>query len=188
MEAPATLVRVDLLEVHLEEIGNLWLRRGASLRSPDATLKTLSEIDGRMAAHLEGLAVGGPAGLALAGAALESDDSTTTFAGAYALLRLGGDVDKRRVLEAFLATDVGPRAGLCAALCDSPIDDLVRPLSDALGAAPSPLGAEIAEVLATHGALDPGSLELTGLMKDGNPLVRARAWRVVAIVDGKATG
>jgi hypothetical protein len=91
------------------------------------------------------------------------------------------------VLEAFLGADAAPRAGLCAALCDAPIDDLVRPLSDALSEAPPPLAAEIAEVLAAHDALDPGSPALAALLKDGDPLVRARAWRVVAVVDGKAS-
>lgn len=188
MEAPVTLVRADLLEEHLEEIGNLWIRRLASLRSPDATLKTLAEIDERTAAHLEGLAVGGPTALALAGVALASEDPATTFAGAHVLLRLGADVEKQRVLEAFLASDAGPRAGLCGALRDSPIGGLERPLADSLAAAASPLAADIAEVLAAHGQLDAGSPELTDLLKDGSPVVRARAWRVVAIIDGQAAG
>jgi uncharacterized protein (TIGR02270 family) len=105
-----------IVQQHAEEAAMLRHIRSVLVRAPHVALLHLGRLDERIAAHLDGLAVAGPAGMALCVAALERPGAGEVFALAVRALESG----ERRAFEQVLA--------LAATLPDA-----ARGLASALG-------------------------------------------------------
>lgn len=88
-------INLRIVERHADEAAFLWERRERAARSPVFDLPSLGELDGRLEANLEGLALAGERGLAACLAALEaagrrgSDTDGELFAAAATAAELG---------------------------------------------------------------------------------------------------
>jgi len=51
-----------IVGIHAEEAAILFANRPAAVRAPNRRLEDLATVDGRLAAHLDGLAIAGPHG------------------------------------------------------------------------------------------------------------------------------
>ena len=179
---PKTRVMTDLLEEHLEELAILGMQRQRALRSPDVTPGQLAELDDRMEAHIQGLLVGGDAGLPLIEDALSQDDPNDVFAAAYTLLRLNSDAGTKTLIESLQQAQGKQLDGIARALNCGPIETVKDALRDSLASAPSPLAVVAAEALARFRKLGESTSRLVEFLRDDNPQVRRRAWRVVALI------
>src|SRR5205085_213789 len=117
----------------------------------------------RIAAHVEGLLVGGAHLPDLLGDKLDGAEADAVFAAAYPLLRSRRPEAAKRVGQALPAAEGPKRQGLVAALCHGPIDDLNDELRKHL-TGPAPLALTAATILQAHGTLG-SSFDLTAFVK-----------------------
>jgi len=120
-----------ILEQHLEEVAMLVSRRMRSVRSPLQNLATLTQLDRRIDAHLDGLNVDTENAWTLCEATLKFDEAGEVFVGAQVALASG---DPGRILKIVEIACAAPLtlAGLIAALGWLPyprIASLVQSLS-----------------------------------------------------------
>src|SRR5262249_33712388 len=99
---------LEILERHAEEAAFLWLLRDAAATAPHHDRRALGELDERVEAHLDGLRVGGAAGLGRASEALDPGDPGTVFAAAVLAVEQG---DEARTGAALAAAEADPAAG-----------------------------------------------------------------------------
>src|SRR5262245_34132713 len=88
----------DILEQHLETLAFLWQLRQSSLRDPNANPKRLADLDERIAAHTDGLALAGADALPILEPALAADEWPVVLAAGFALLKMGQEDPSRFVL------------------------------------------------------------------------------------------
>ncbi len=90
---------------HAEEAPFLWARRDRAARSPAFDLASLREIDERLDANLEGLALAGAPGLAAARASLAQAERRTTDVGGevFAVAQVAAEIGDAAVLAQVLA-------------------------------------------------------------------------------------
>ena len=160
LPTPPSLVYWDVMEEHLDEAEFLFEQRRTALASPLFTLDHLSlRLEGRLAAHLDGLAIGGPA---VAERLLyplleETSSSERTTAATLVLLGSGDRNDWREVLEAVSSADNPKLRGAISKaieLYDAPHFETV--LEDAFEYARSPRErAALLDAMADR-HLDPG--------------------------------
>jgi uncharacterized protein (TIGR02270 family) len=80
-------ILLDVFEEHLNEAAFLWTQWEQALCSPDFNIEETTTIEARLCAHLDGLVIGeAPVAEALLKPSLESEDLSTLFAAAFALL------------------------------------------------------------------------------------------------------
>ena len=178
---PAADARIswDVVEEHLDEAEFLFEQWQAAIDSPIYTLdEVVAGPEGRLRAHLDGLAVGGTAvaeRLLWPVVSEGSPDAARVSAAAMALAEL----PDRRWLDATIAglgthADAAHRDALAAGLIASERPDVSARVASALDRAPDAEGrAQWLAVLAARGGLVGASIDT--LLGDPDPAVRAGA-------------
>jgi HEAT repeat protein len=171
---------------HFEEFQFLWEQRRAALRSPDCTVRDVTRLDERLAAHLDGLLLGGEAAIPLLEGGLADDDPSAVFAAAYVLLGLRIQVAADCVAEVFLTGEAKKSEPLGQALCHGPIDLIERVVCDAAASLPASVAAIALEALVFHECPSPAIDRLVEFLEDPNPNVRRCGWRTTAMLGSAA--
>ena len=164
-----------VLRQHAEEAAILCGIRLHLWRAPDAKLLQLNRLDQRIAAHLDGLAIAGEAGMRLCDAALERPEPGTTFVAAVRALETR-DVRRLDRLLALGETLAEARPGLATAFVWV-APEWLQGVIPALLESPSSFRRQLGLLAcALHGA-DPGQA-LADAIGDDDPGLRAYALRV----------
>jgi uncharacterized protein (TIGR02270 family) len=160
---------------HVEEAAHLRHVRSVLVRAPHVRLLHLGRLDERVAAHLDGVAVAGAYGTALARQALERPGAGEIF---VATVRAIEDHDAERLDELLAIAEALPssRAGLLSAFGwtnAAALRGIAKPLLEAA----QPWRREVALAACAMHAVDPG-VALARALRDDDASLRARAWRV----------
>jgi uncharacterized protein (TIGR02270 family) len=175
---PATIIP-DLLVEHCEELEFLWSQRANALLSTGMTLRDLLRFEERIAAHIEGLMVGGEATIPVVREGLAAGQSSVAFASAFTLLHLNSE-PAAKLVAAVLPLAEGPALdGIGDALCHAP-QHLVRAALRTTVAEGRPLNALTAAVaLAAQGQPAIDSERVMNWAGHELPKVRMAAWRAI---------
>jgi uncharacterized protein (TIGR02270 family) len=130
-----------VVQQHAEDAASLRNTRSVLVRAPHVRLPLLHRLDDRLAAHLDGLAVAGPAGREICVAALESVTSGTVFAAAVLALETG-DAPLLERLLAVVEAQAQARPGLVSAFGWVPASSL-RGITKGLLDSPVPFRREM---------------------------------------------
>jgi len=180
MTPPKLTYIPELVEHHYEELQFLWGQREFALRSPLYTLPKFLALEQRIEAHVQGLLVAGVDLIQIVEQGLVSEDASTSFAAAYALLRLENETATLAVIQAFSAAQGEQMYGLRQALSLARMEQIMPSLPFLFFSTAPPTIAAAADVLACHGALPPPGLTIDTLLQDADSAVRETGWRVVA--------
>ncbi|MBU6261333.1 MAG: hypothetical protein KGO01_23180, partial [Burkholderiales bacterium] len=144
-----------IVQQHAEEAAMLRHVRTVLVRAPQVRLLQLGRIDARIAAHLDGLAVAGDAGMALLVAALERAGAGEVFALGVRAVECR---DAKRLEQLLALAEVLPEAGrgLVSALGWVPAPLLQGHVAPLLAAA-APRRREIALAACRLHRVDPGA-------------------------------
>lgn len=176
MISPKVVLLRDVLEEHLEELQFLWQLRRDSARSAERTRADLDKLDERVRAHADGLLVARGELGEVVGPLLSSDDPPEAFAAGFVLLRTGEE-GARAVLAALRTAGPGGREGLAEALAFGETRYAREELASLAGSEDPSLAVAAAAALALgRGAAAP---DVTRLLGESEPAVRAAAWRLV---------
>jgi uncharacterized protein (TIGR02270 family) len=175
----------SILEEHFEELGMLWELRQDALRDPAYVLDDVVELEERIEAHTDGLILGGDKSRPILEQGLDGDERSAVFSAAYVLLRLNDQALADLVMGAFEAAEAENLDGIREALCHGSIERIASKVKGIYDAGPAPVAAAAAEALAYHALLSPSDRRLASFLTDGDPAVRRRAWKIVAIVDSR---
>jgi uncharacterized protein (TIGR02270 family) len=167
----------DILEEHLETLAALWRLRQSSLRDPNANPKRLADLDERIAAHTDGLALAGADALPILEPALASDEWPEALAAGFALLKMGQEDPSRLVLARLLKAEGEGLQGLGLALAYGATGPVLTDLRKLVGSAPDDKAAAISEILAFRGHLDLSTQQMNRFLRHGEPAVRRAGWR-----------
>lgn len=170
----------DIIQEHFKELAFLWGQRESALRSPAYTMRELAMLEERIEAHVQGLLVAGVDLIPVVEEGLTSDDPATSFAAAYALLRLENETATLAVIQAFSAAHGTQMHGLGQALSHARLEQILPSLPFLFFSSAAPTVAAAADVLAWHEALPPPGMTIEHLLQDEDPAVRETGWRVVA--------
>jgi len=175
---PRVLVE-DLPAEHLDELDFLWERRERMVRSYEHFASHLADLDRRMEANAEGLAIAPRVSRELLEEALADQEPTRVAAAAWALLRIGGAPSADAVVGALAGGASPAREGVRQALVRGPATEVLAGLR-ALAASPEAAPAvAAAEALAAHGVA-PAATSLAAWLADPEPAVRLAACRLAA--------
>ncbi|HCE7955129.1 TPA: TIGR02270 family protein [Pseudomonas aeruginosa] len=164
----------DMVALHAEEAAFLALLRDYAVRAPHYDLEELAELDQRIEAHLDGLAIAGQAGYDALFEQLGAHAQGEAFALAVLAMQAGDDALIGR-MRACLAESPEARRGFAAAL--GWLDwDQARPWVERLLASPEPLFRAIGLAACGMHRQDPGAALLSAL-GHADPAVLARAAR-----------
>ena len=176
MISPKVVPLRDVLEEHLDELPFLWQLRRDAVRSPERTRSDVDRLDERVRAHADGLLVARGELGEVVGPLLMSDDPPAAFAAGFVLLRTGEE-GARAVLEALRTAGPGGREGLAEALAFGETRYAREELASLAGSDDPSLAVAAATALALgRGAAAP---DVTRLLGESDPAVRAAAWRLV---------
>ncbi len=179
--SPATLLRIDrspvqaVVQQHVDEAGHLRHVRSALVRAPHVRMLQLANIDERIAAHLDGIAVAGDYGTTLCHQALDPPASGPLFVATVRAI----EERKPARLESLLAiAELMPdsRAGLLSAfgwLSAASMRGIAKPLLDARDSWRQQVGLV---ACAMHG-VNPG-VALDAALHDADNALRTCALRV----------
>lgn len=174
LSAPAGSPLRSVVDQHAEEAAFLWLLRDEAVRAPHYTLDDLSQLDLRIEAHIDGLAIAGDVGRSSCIEALAAEEPGEIFAAAVLSLRNEDPHGFAKALDASRSSS-GLRA-LSASLgwVSGPyVDDLI----DRMLRTPAPAYRYLGVVgLAVNRK---SSDELARLAEDPVPSIRARALRAI---------
>lgn len=145
----------ELVEHHYQELQFLWGQRELALKSPLYTLPKFLALEERIEAHVQGLLVAGVDLIQIVEQGLTSDDPSTSFAAAYALLRLENETATLAVIQAFSGAQGKQMHGLRQALSLARMEQILPSLPFLFFSSATPTVAAAADVLACHGALPP---------------------------------
>ncbi|HCG0900512.1 TIGR02270 family protein [Pseudomonas aeruginosa] len=163
-----------IVDQHAEEAAFLALLRDYAVRAPHYDLEELAELDQRIEAHLDGLAIAGQAGHDALLEQLDAHAQGEAFALAVLAMQAGDDALIGR-MRACLAASPEARRGFAAAL--GWLDwDQARPWVERLLASPEPLFRAIGLAACDMHRHDPGPALLSAL-GHADPAVLARAAR-----------
>ncbi|HYO67007.1 MAG TPA: hypothetical protein VEU33_13085 [Archangium sp.] len=168
----------DILEEHVEELTFLWPRRPRAWRSPGFSLRALQQLDERLDAHTDALALASEDAIPLVEPLLSSEDPNEVLTASVAILRMDDGRFTQHVREAFeraapdvlqgfafafahARADIGPVRG------PTPHHDVVLLYARALRG--SPLGPDALLRLLTH----------------EDAAVRERVWHTLAMLGRK---
>lgn len=175
MISPKVVPLRDVLEEHLDELPFLWQLRRDAVRSPERTRSDVDRLDERVRAHADGLLVARGELGEVVGPLLSSDDPPAAFAAGFVLLRTGEE-GARAVLEALRTAGPGGREGLAEALAFGETRYAREELASLAGSEDPSLAVAAATALALgRGAAAP---DVTRLLGESDPAVRAAAWRL----------
>ena len=163
-----------ILDQHTEEASFLAALRDYAMRAPHYDLDDLSNLDGRIDAHLDGLRVAGTSGLETLLTQLSPHAIGEMFASAVLAFEAGNAQVLSRLSE-HLRSAVDTERGYLMAL--GWLDwEWVSPWIDRMLASPAPLFRRLGLAACGMHRHDPGPALLTGL-SDADPSVLARAAR-----------
>lgn len=174
MSAPARPPIPEIIQQHAEEAAILRQIRSLLVRAPHVTLAHLGRLDERIAAHLDGLAEAGPAGLAHTDAAFATPGPGEVFT--VAVLAIAAR-DQVRLDRLFALAEALPEArrGLLSAfgwVAAADLGGTVAPLLDAA----TPIRRMVGIAACLMHRRDPGRM-LTAAIADADPGLRACALR-----------
>ena len=171
----------DILVEHLEEAEILWARRRGARYSPDLNFTQLEALEGRLEAHLEGLALGLDGLRPSCEEAIEGGDEDRAFVAAALLLRSGAAESEARVLEHFPRRPPAARRGILEALCHLPLSEPSRCTLEGFvyGSGETSIAAGL-EVLGFHRVLEADLLRRSA--RAGAPELRLAAARAAGRV------
>ncbi|WPB78297.1 TIGR02270 family protein [Archangium violaceum] len=150
-------VMMDVYEEHLDEAAFLWSRWEHALVAPEFNLEGTVELEKRLLAHLDGLALGcEPVAEAILKPALESGDAPRCSAALWSLLANSGLMEPAALLELLRAAPEDSLAALGRALELNEREEVGAALRPLLKDGNAPLQALTLEVLAFRGELPPG--------------------------------
>lgn len=164
-----------VLQQHVDDAVSLRQVRSVLLRAPHVQLHRLRRLDERIAAHLDGVAVAGPEGLAMLQAGLASPGAGVVFALAVCALQ-GRDAAVLQRLVKLAASLPEAERGFLSALGWVSSEDLQGTVRALLGSTVPVHRAWALAACAMH-RVDPGAV-LAQAVQDADAGVRARAWRV----------
>ncbi|RYZ41458.1 MAG: TIGR02270 family protein [Myxococcaceae bacterium] len=170
----------DIHETHLEEAAFRWSQWEKALDAPDFTLEEVAELEEPVAAHVDGLVLGGePVATRLLVPALTEEEPERIVAAALALLGAEADYGPARVLGALSSAEPPALAALQRALELSPSTGILQALPSLLRKDAVPeLLALVLDTLGAHG-LATATL-CTPLLNHPEPAVAAAALRAVS--------
>jgi uncharacterized protein (TIGR02270 family) len=180
MPAKRGLFLPDVLQEHFEELQFLWRQRQRAVRSPAYTLRALADLDERLAAHADGLVIGGRRSLPIVRTGLGAKKSEVLFAAAYPLVAMGKEKITRRVFEMFLKAEGARLDGFRELLCHCAVSPIRSQLQQALTSSPDAVAAAIVEILASHSLLDFTTTQFERFLKHEKPAIRQAGWRAVS--------
>ncbi len=180
-QAPGVIAQV--YAQHLEEFQSLWAQRQAGMRSADYTLGDIAQLDQRLAAHFDGLLLGGEAAVPVVAERMAAGEAAAVFAGAYVLLSLATPAAADRVLDAFLRAEPEKLEGFRHALSHGPIEAIEPRLVEAARSAPAPVAAVAIEALVFHDRPNPAPERMAEFVQHESPFVRRLGWRITALSD-----
>ncbi|QPF75647.1 TIGR02270 family protein [Roseateles sp. DAIF2] len=163
-----------VVQQHADDAAHLRHLRSLLLRAPHVKLLHLARLDERIEAHLDGLAVAGPYGLARAEAALERLGCGEVFTAAVCALQERDEAALQRLL-ALVPVAPAARRGLLSALAWT-TPALLRDRVRELLAAPQPWQRALGLEACRLHRVDPGAPLLSAL-HDADPAPRAAALR-----------
>jgi uncharacterized protein (TIGR02270 family) len=109
------LILESIIRQHAEEAAFLWVLRDISIRRSHLSLDSLTDLDYRVDAHLDGLLVAGEAGWEICRKALGEGEAGELFAASCLAFESGRD-DRIRAVLAFSNKDRGLSRGIVSAL------------------------------------------------------------------------
>jgi len=179
MPSPTATFIPDILEEHVEELAFLWDQRRTAVRDPRYTIRELTHLEERIAAHLQGVLAVGEVALPLLEDTLAGEDPAMVFAAALALLHAKNETATARVRDSFGHAQGPVLAALCDALAQAPLNPGVAPFRELFHGGPAPVGAAAGTILAFHSALEPTIPQVERLLRDEDAAVRQSGWRLV---------
>ena len=102
----------DILEEHFETLPTLWTLRDAAFGDGRTTLRSLVDLDERIAAHADGLVLAGDEALPLVADGLGSDDPKVVASATFVLTSMGSEAALRLVLDAIPKAEGPALAGI----------------------------------------------------------------------------
>jgi uncharacterized protein (TIGR02270 family) len=173
---------VDILVEHVEELEFLWGQRLNALDDPAYLHTQFLDLEERLLAHVDGLLVGPDRLLELLGPGLAAKSATEAFASAYPLLANGSSDNVRAVVDAFQSAQGSSLEGLGQAMAHSSRADVVPVLREAARSEAPEKALAALEALAYRSPNECGPEPLAPFMSHVDPAVRARCWRVAALL------
>ena len=172
--APMAVVPTVLME-HVQECASLRLQRTTLVRAADGDLFALARLDGRIAAHVDGIAVGGELGREMTRAASDVSDRGSVFVSAVRALEDEDATGLASVLALALSSETAWRGTVSAFgwVAPAKLRGVVKALLN--HADPNHQGIGL-EACAVHG-VDPGPV-LPTLIDAPAAATRARALRL----------
>jgi uncharacterized protein (TIGR02270 family) len=169
----ASQVLAQFVQEHAEEMATLFTSRCVLIRAPHVNLADLHRWDERIAAHLDGLAVGGPEGAGACDALLAEPEAGELFAvTTYALEAVVPSMLEK--VFAHAAESPGARRGLFAAF-GWVNGEKLRNVVASLLRSEDPLRRVCGVAASAMHRVDPGVV--ARLQEDADPMVRARLLR-----------
>lgn len=169
-------VLTALVSQHAELAAHLWLLRAEAVRAPADNLDTLTTLEGRLAAHLDGLLEAGDGAWPMLSEGLETRAPGELFAAAVFALQRGEAAALDSILAIVAETQVAA-AGLISAGGWAP-GGLVRPAITPWFASADALRRRLALAICRVRSVDCGRFLEQGL-GDADAAVRAEALRTV---------
>jgi uncharacterized protein (TIGR02270 family) len=161
---------------HVEDAAHLWTLRARIIRSARERFAALRRLDDRIAAHLEGVAIAGDVGAALATRALERAGAGEVFVATVSAIE---DRDESRLHDVVdIAAGVPAVRSACVSAFGWVSTQRLRGLTGALFASSQSWRRELALAACAMHAVDPGPL-LDEALRATDPAVRARAFRAI---------
>jgi uncharacterized protein (TIGR02270 family) len=168
----------DILEEHVEELTALWARRPHAWRSPGFSLRAFQQLDERIDAHTDALALAGEDATPLVDPLLGSEDPNEVLTAAHAMLRMGDGASIHRVREAFEQAPPEVLREFALALAHSRAD---------MGPDSGPTPQHTAALLyaRTLRGSPPNPDLLLRLLAHEEAVLRERVWHIVAMLGPK---
>ena len=165
-----------VISQHAEEAAFLWTSRARAVGDPAYSLKSLTHLDDRVEAHLDGLRIAGEAAWPLCRSKLESGEASEVFPLAVLAFE-GGDRERMRDVLVVSCVSAETRRALVSAL--GWIDHrIVAPWVDRLLQAKASVHRAVGIAACAIHRVDPGE-SLGAALSDPDPILRARALRAV---------
>jgi uncharacterized protein (TIGR02270 family) len=176
MPRPETAIVPKLVAEHAEEAAFLWAVRRAAVDDPAYSLRSLTRVDDRLEAHVDGLRIAGPAGWQIARTHVESGEAAELFP--LAVLAFdSGDRERMRDALAVGCASAANRDAVVSALGWLHHDRVATWISRLL-AAQAPVHRTIGVAACAIRRDDPGAA-LDRAVDDADLALRRRSLRAV---------
>jgi uncharacterized protein (TIGR02270 family) len=162
---------------HAEDAAFLWILRDDAVRQPHYNLKDLIQLEARIEAHLDGLRVNGDPGWDFVQKQLEKRGRVGEVFAAGVLALESGKPDRLQPVLAIGTAELEVARGLISAFGWLPLEQVKKQIPP-LFEAELPLARRVGMAAAAVQRWDPGQ-PLRKLLRDKDPLVKARALRAV---------